>query len=59
MIGLTAFCVATVFRLLAYLYESRKQEAKMTKKTKTMFAVSLLDVMFGSGTSVAATALLA
>ena len=60
-VGFGAFCVAVLSRLLCVvlLGRSSKTEVPMAKTQTTVFAVSLLDVMSGTGASIAASALLA
>jgi len=60
-VGFGAFCVAVLSRLLyvVLLGRSSKTEVPMAKTQMTVFAVSLLDVMSGTGASIAASALLA
>jgi hypothetical protein len=60
-VGFGAFCVAVLTRLscVVPLGRSSKTEVPMAKIQITVFAVSLLDVMSGTGASIAASALLA
>ena len=61
-VGFGAFCFAVLPRLIyaVRLGRSSKREVPMAKKTqKTVFAVSLLEVISGTGASIAASALLA
>jgi len=61
-VGFGAFCLAVLSRLfcVARLGRSGKREVPMAKKTqKSVFAVSLLEVISGTGASIAASALLA
>ena len=58
-VGLGAFCIAVVSKLL-YLNGLAQKEVPMVKKTeRSSFAVSALEVVSGTGASIAASALLA
>jgi hypothetical protein len=61
-VGLSAFFTAVIAKLLClnWLIQSSKKEATMVNKTKFQsFAVSMLEVVSGTGASIAASALLA
>jgi len=60
-VGFGAFCVAVLSRLLyvVLLGRSSKTEVPTAKTQKTVFAVSLFDVVSGIGASVAGSTLLA
>jgi hypothetical protein len=61
-VGFGAFCFSVLSRLLCVvrLGRSGKKEVPLAKKTQiSVFAVSLLEVVSGTGASIAASALLA
>jgi hypothetical protein len=58
-VGLSAFCMAVVSKLLCLNGLVQKEVPTVKKTQRILFAVSTLEVVSGTGASIAASALLA